>query len=36
VQARWAQLWTFHEGKATRLEGFVDRAEALKAAGLEE
>ena len=36
VQARWAQLWTFHEGKAIRLEGFVDQAEALKAAGLEE
>jgi ketosteroid isomerase-like protein len=36
VQARWAQLWTFHKGKATRIEGFVDQAEALKAAGLEE
>jgi ketosteroid isomerase-like protein len=36
VQARWAQLWTFHQGKATRLEGFIDQAEALKAAGLEE
>ncbi len=35
VKAHWAQLWTFHDGKATRLEGFADQAEALRALGLE-
>jgi ketosteroid isomerase-like protein len=35
VEAHWAHLWTFHDGKATRLEGFVDQAEALEAIGLE-
>lgn len=34
VEGHWAHLWTFHDGKATRLEGFVDQAEALKAVGL--
>jgi ketosteroid isomerase-like protein len=34
VEARWAHLWTFRDGKATRVEGFTDRAEALEAAGL--
>ena len=34
VEAHWAHLWTFHEGKATRVEGFLDQAEALNAAGL--
>jgi ketosteroid isomerase-like protein len=36
VEAHWAHLWTFREGKATRLEGFVDPAQALEAAGLSE
>ncbi len=36
VEAPWAQLWTFHDGKATRLEGFADQAEALEALGLAE
>jgi ketosteroid isomerase-like protein len=36
VEAHWAHLWTFHDGKAVRLEGFVDPAEALKAVGLRE
>ena len=36
VEAHWAHLWTFREGKATRVEGFLDRAEALEAAGLSE
>ncbi len=36
VEAYWAQLWTFRDGKATRLEGFTNRAEALEAAGLSE
>ena len=34
VEAHWAHLWTFREGKATRVEGFLDRAEAFAAAGL--
>jgi len=34
VEAHWAHLWTFHNRKATRVEGFVDQAEALKAVGL--
>src|SRR6478609_7942500 len=36
VEAHWAHLWTLREGKATRVEGFLDRAEALEAAGLSE
>ena len=36
VEAYWAQLWTVRDGKATRLEGFTNRAEALEAAGLSE
>jgi hypothetical protein len=36
VEAHWAHLWTFRRGKATRLEGFLDQDEALKAAGLSE
>ena len=31
-----AALWTVHEGKVTRAEFYADRAEALKAVGLEE
>jgi len=34
VEAHWAHLWTFEGGKATRIEGFLDQAEALEAAGL--
>ena len=36
VEAHWAHLWTFREGKATRVEGFLDQGEALEAAGLSE
>jgi ketosteroid isomerase-like protein len=36
VEARWAHLWTFREGKATRIEGFIHQPEALEAAGLSE
>ena len=36
VEAHWAHLWTFREGKATRVEGFLDQVEALEAAGLSE
>ena len=34
VDARIAQIWTIRERKATRLEYYGDRREALKAAGL--
>jgi uncharacterized protein len=33
---RWAQVWTFREGRIIRWELFVDKAEALEAAGLSE
>jgi ketosteroid isomerase-like protein len=38
VEVNWAmwQLWTAKDGKATRLEGFTSKAEALEAAGLSE
>ena len=36
VEAHWAQLWTFRDGVATRLQGFTDQADALEAAGLSE
>jgi uncharacterized protein len=35
VEAHWAHLWTFRDGKATRVEGFTDQAEAKRAAGLD-
>ena len=31
VEAHWAHLWTFRNGKATRIEGFTDQAKALEA-----
>jgi ketosteroid isomerase-like protein len=31
-----AAIWTLHEGKVARVDFYVDRAEALKAVGLEE
>jgi uncharacterized protein len=34
VEAHWAHLWTFRDGKATRVEGFTGQAEAKRAAGL--
>lgn len=34
VEAHWAHLWTFREGKATRIEGFLDQAEGLEAVGI--
>jgi ketosteroid isomerase-like protein len=34
VEAHWAHLWTFREGEAMRVEGFVDQAEGRRAAGL--
>jgi ketosteroid isomerase-like protein len=36
IDAQWAHVWTFREGKATRVEGFLDRRDALAAAGLAE
>ncbi len=33
---RWAQVWTFREGRIVRWALFVDKAEALEAAGLSE
>jgi len=36
VEARAAHLWTIRDGKATRLEIFPQREEALEAAGLPE
>jgi ketosteroid isomerase-like protein len=36
VTAHWAHLWTFRDGKATRVEGFTDQSQALEAAGLSE
>jgi ketosteroid isomerase-like protein len=36
IEAHWAHLWTFRNGKATRLEGFVNQSEALAAVGLSE
>jgi ketosteroid isomerase-like protein len=35
IDAQWAHLWTFADGKATRLEGFVDQDQALAAVGLD-
>lgn len=34
VEAHWAHLWTFRGDKAMRVEGFLDQADALEAAGV--
>jgi ketosteroid isomerase-like protein len=36
LEAPMAHVWTFRDGKAVRLRQFLDRAEALEAAGLSE
>jgi uncharacterized protein len=36
VTRTWAYVWTLRGRKALRLQGYADRAEALKAAGLAE
>ena len=36
VEGRLAALWTICDGKITRLDAYPDRADALKAVGLEE
>ena len=34
VERLWAYVWTFRDGRALRMEGFADRAQAIAAAGL--
>jgi ketosteroid isomerase-like protein len=36
TEARFVQVWTVRGGKVTRLRNYVDRTEALEAAGLSE
>jgi hypothetical protein len=36
VEMRVAQVWTFRDALATRMEMYADRGEALDAAGLQE
>ena len=36
VDRVWAYVWTVRDGKALHMEGYANRAEALKAVGLEE
>jgi uncharacterized protein len=36
VSRTWAYVWTVRDGKALSMVGYADRAEALKAVGLEE
>ena len=36
TRMRYFQVWSFRGGKAIRLENFVERSEALEAAGLSE
>jgi ketosteroid isomerase-like protein len=36
VEMSFAQVWTFRDGKQTRMEMYSDREEALEAAGLSE
>lgn len=34
VERTWSYVWTLRSGRVIRMEGYADRAEALKAAGL--
>ena len=36
LEVEWAAIWTIREGKVLRAQGYLNRAEALKAAGLQE
>src|ERR687898_1660924 len=36
VEMRFAQVWTFRDGRGARMEMYADRNEALEAAGLRE
>jgi ketosteroid isomerase-like protein len=32
VEARWAHVWTMRDGRAIRLEGYIDPSQAMAAA----
>jgi ketosteroid isomerase-like protein len=36
LDVEWAAIWTIRDGKVLRAQGYLDRAEARKAAGLSE
>jgi ketosteroid isomerase-like protein len=36
IERRWASLWTLHDGKVVRWQGYESKGEALEAAGLSE
>ena len=36
IEVEWAAIWTVRGGKLLRAQGYLDRAEALEAAGLRE
>jgi ketosteroid isomerase-like protein len=36
LELEWAAIWTIRDGKVLRAQGYLDRAEALEAAGLRE
>jgi ketosteroid isomerase-like protein len=36
TEGKYAHIWTFRDGKATRIEGFIDWASARAKAGLDE
>ena len=36
ADVEWAAIWTIREGKVLRAQGYLNRAEALEAAGLSE
>ena len=36
IELEWAAIWTIRDGNVLRAQGYLDRAEALEAAGLEE
>jgi ketosteroid isomerase-like protein len=36
VDVEWAAVWTIRDGKVLRAQGYLNRAEAIEAAGLSE
>jgi ketosteroid isomerase-like protein len=36
LDVEWAAIWTIRDGKLLRAQGYLNRAEALEAAGLRE
>jgi ketosteroid isomerase-like protein len=36
LEVEWAAIWTIREGKVLRAQGYLNRADALEAAGLQE